>query len=117
MLALALNPDQPVIRNRIGIYGAPERYRLGSKLVILRETEVKACKHILNPGDPDFVPPAAVPSKLICHQCKKRKAHDAFGVDTRCVTRGGRRTECTACRNDNLKLSRLKRRSERKKGA
>jgi hypothetical protein len=105
------------IKNPIGKYGFIDYIRSGASLRVMRPTEVLACKILLNPGSPEFVPPAEIPSLLYCCQCRKRKPHDAFGKDARCIHRGGRRTECNHCRSQVLKAARIQRRKERKQRA
>jgi hypothetical protein len=114
---LAVSPDTPRVSDPRGKYGRVDRMRSGSSLRIMRLTEFLACKLLLDPGSPDFVPPAEKPSKLYCCKCGERKPHEAFGKDERYVNRWGRRTECNPCRAKMIREARLKQRQERKKAA
>ena len=106
---IAPDEGETPVGNPLGIYGRIERMRIGSSLIRRRPTEVTACKHILRPDDPDFVPTPREASHLRCHGCRKMKLPHEFHIDARNRLRQGRETSCKVCRKIERRNARKRR--------
>ena len=68
---LSLTPAATPVRNPLGVYGKPEYMLMGKTLIKKRPTEIRACKHILRPDDPEFIPAPMRGDEAWCCGCRK----------------------------------------------
>lgn len=111
-----------LIVNPLGIYGKPERMRIGKSLRLKRKTEVDACRHIRNSEDPAFIP-APEPSKakpeypsdwLPCMRCGEMKPPTDFSKHRKHAYRQYRQVYCKTCVKSQRMKKQIWRREPRK---
>jgi len=103
---LSLTPAATPVRNPLGVYGKPEYMLMGKTLIKKRPTEIRACKHILRPDDPEFIPAPSATKRVIspnadylyCFKCKTYKSPGSFHRDPTRPSRGHRDARCKECK-------------------